>query len=320
MDEYMQLAQLMAPKMMGNAPMGAGAMAGLDFANQRNQQQTFLDKAAQMAELKAKMEAQKANDMAADAPLKAMERQKKMLEMTFASIGPYSNAWDAAKSPQEKQTILDEISNDPNVPEGFRQKIKGAPSDKVDSLFKMARNAQFNTPQYAQKTGVEEVKGNKRIEQAQVKADVDIFKAMLNATTQKELQASREAAQARLKQMGGTKEGKQTINNLIAEYSKKAAEETITPQESEVLKMLMQQQINVGTATAKMQGDVKAAQGAALNIPGAVAPRVPQAAQVPNKTAPAPATEKPKYVEGKIYVDANGNKAKYVNGKWEPVK
>jgi len=42
----------------------------------------------------------------------------------------------------------------------------------------------------------------------------------------------------------------------------------------------------------------------------------------PKKGAPKPAGEAkpdaPKFEEGKIYTDAKGNKAKYVNGKWEP--
>jgi hypothetical protein len=41
---------------------------------------------------------------------------------------------------------------------------------------------------------------------------------------------------------------------------------------------------------------------------------------IPAKTAPAAAAPvaPAKFEEGKIYTDAKGNKAKYVNGKWEP--
>lgn len=39
-----------------------------------------------------------------------------------------------------------------------------------------------------------------------------------------------------------------------------------------------------------------------------------------NSSNTQPKDKTPKYVEGKIYKDANGNQAKYVNGKWVEVK
>jgi hypothetical protein len=45
----------------------------------------------------------------------------------------------------------------------------------------------------------------------------------------------------------------------------------------------------------------------------------PAATAKPSAPAAAASKPAPKFEEGKIYTDAKGNKARYVNGKWEPV-
>jgi hypothetical protein len=56
-----------------------------------------------------------------------------------------------------------------------------------------------------------------------------------------------------------------------------------------------------------------------LPQPAPGAPAKPALPVIPAKTAPvANPVPPPKFQEGKIYTDAKGNKAKYVNGKWEP--
>lgn len=314
MNDYMQLAQLMAPKMMGNAPMGAGAMAGLDFAQQRNEQRTFLDKAAQMAELKAKMESQKAEQMAADAPVKAMERQKKLLELSFASIGPYSNAWDAAKSPQEKQVILDEISNDPNVPEGFRQKFKGAPTEKVDSLFKMVRNSQFNTPQFAQKTGVEEVKGDKRIEQEKIKGanalDRKILEVMgANNRQEAALKAKKELQDAMIAAKESAASGKPlSTDQLLAKNIAEMYDDPET-QANELMKVkALQANMQLGSKAA-------GAQAVGINVP---TPQVPKVA--PPSTPKATENKAPNFKVGDQWNGMDTQSKQIIKGTIKGIK
>ena len=50
----------------------------------------------------------------------------------------------------------------------------------------------------------------------------------------------------------------------------------------------------------------------------AAAKNKPAPAKPGGKEVPSNKPAAPKFEEGKVYTDAKGNKAKYVNGKWEP--
>lgn len=259
MNDFLNLANATRPQMMGNAPMGAGGMAGLDYAMQRQQQQGFLDKAAQLAELEAK---RKASEAEADGPLKDMERKKKMLEATFAVLGPHSNAWQAAKTPEEKAEILSMIEADPNIPDGFKKRIQGQPQERLDRIMGAVWNARTNTPGQQNKIDLEGKKGENSASTARIrnqgKLESDILRIMGAASMQEaKLKAQKEIAQA--KAATPTKEKPLTSDQLFAKNLERLYPDDPETQANEYLKS------KIYNAQAPLQA--KAAAGQAIGLP-----------------------------------------------------
>src|SRR4051812_40664067 len=67
-DDYFSLARLEQPEMMPNAPMGAGALAGMMYGQDKARQDNALQGANGLAQIRAMLEQQKAQETMAGAP------------------------------------------------------------------------------------------------------------------------------------------------------------------------------------------------------------------------------------------------------------
>lgn len=163
--DYGTLAQLTQPRMMENAPMGAGAMAGMMYGQDRNRHEQALEGASAMAMLKAKMDAMKAEEYARGAPgrnatidvgnamaqgqltglptnldtqdtefkSKNLDARNKLQGEIRQALGNYASRWVSATD-DEKQNLLDEIEADGNG-EFNGKKLRSMPKPLLDKLM-----------------------------------------------------------------------------------------------------------------------------------------------------------------------------------------
>jgi hypothetical protein len=215
-DDFFDLARLAKPQMMPNAPVGAGFGAGFDYGQQQQRQDGFIKGAAGLAELRAKMEAAKAEEESAGAPgrladigLKnkvsqdalddadttlqtaGQERKNKLdasrikeMHQSIEKLDNYLNGWenltDKEKAVRKKMVQADGAT--------FGKTKLGDLSDEdFDQTMRALRKAQVQNPKYAEK---------------QMEFDTKERIANANNATRTSLQKDKERLALSLKKLG----------------------------------------------------------------------------------------------------------------------
>lgn len=171
MPSFLDMAQASRPQMMGNAPsVVAGGMYGQDM----RRHDEFLQKAAMLAQIKAKLQGQHADEMGAAAPGRmdkimvdnalnrqdrndigtltdnrafknsqdGEDRRTKAREAAMKEFGPYADAWGSenADKPSIRQAI-----RDADIRWG-KSHTSDIPDDKLDAIMNMVSEARKNDP------------------------------------------------------------------------------------------------------------------------------------------------------------------------------
>lgn len=302
MDDFQNLAQIATPRMMPNAPIGAGFTAGYDYNQQQQRQQGYLDQAANSASVKARMDAMEAEEKTAghqgrldDLALKGTmsqdaladsdtsvqaaraERKNKVgkaevenMKNEIGKLSPYLNAWEKADPDQKVQFL--QIMKEQGAKFG-NTVIGDLPIEKADMLMKSLRQAQANDPKFH----IEEMKAATKLVGVQ---DTN--------RTHAQIAQAKEALAVKLKQMGiaNDTDKKKVYEKLLALKAVGKLDE----QQAETLNLILEHD---GYAAA-MRGALAPPQatiapGGKLNMgrpAPAAAPRV--TADVPTPDAPAP--------------------------------
>lgn len=322
MADFSTLAGLAKPTMMPTSPMGLGpgALEGAMYGTDKARQDAFLAEAAKEAKIKAAMEAMKAEEASlaqpgrmADIQLKNASSQDNLDAYNTDGMGR-ENAFGAIENKgleQEKQMkeFLAPLFN----------AVGGEDEDKAREAYNMLitkvkklKNVSFETmrksmqaemygktkadPKQINKIDLEEVKGENAYAKEYLKQQ--------GATSRQEKELIMKREIAKLKAVNPS------LHNFIFKETGGDLEKTFN--------MLM----GLKAAGAIQLGQNQADQANAIlpadkQIPN---PRLAPAL-VSGSSSTAPST-KPKFVHGRIYEDASGNKAKW-NGEtnsWEPVK
>lgn len=268
------LAQLQRPQMMPTPPLGAGTMAGLDYGQQNAQFQDTLKQIAPIAEAAGQEQMQGIQGRMAMQP---QQQAQLMMESRIKALTPYASAWDAAQSDDEKQTILEEIQNDPSVPK--QKDWSKMPLDVADKFMKMTRSMGVNTPQHAQQSAV----WGTRMQGAKDVAGIKTEGAKDIADT-KQAGAERIAqinAAARLKTAELMQQGKEALVKNEESIMNKIRNGTATPTDRAVLGMIQENHI----AGAALMAGSKPAQ---VDIPAVTGGKVPMLPTPKPQLAPIP--------------------------------
>ena len=320
MTDFATLAQLARPTMMPSAPLGAGGVAGWMYGRDKSRQDSYLDQAANSANLAQVLEAQKAAEYTAGAPgrmsninlgnlsssdaldaykqtglgpslaegnlnLQAMDQAGKGQAATQQLLQSLATA----ETPEEEKAAYEEVVR--NYP-----KFGQIPPDKAKLLANTLLKGATNTPAQA---------GKERI--ANIYGDWHRDVAGTNAQGKLDVVALRIKAAAELAQMKVAQPNLYSV--LLDANGGDAGKVAQMWLHSKIVASLQQGQTNADTMNALLAGSGK-------QIP-APTPVVPAPTQT---LAPAPKVETSKYKTGAIYVDAKGNKAKWNGTDWEPIR
>ncbi len=201
-DDYFSLAQLTRPQMMPNAPIGGGAMAGLQFGKDANRQDEFIRQAASLAQLDAMMKAQAAEENMAGAPgrmddiqtknaLAAGKRRTlpsllssqqdeatagadmskaKTIQAEMGKLAEYSDQWDAATSAEDRASIKADMAAKLGTIGPRRIPITSIPDDRFDEMMSRVRRAREHSVKQAQSLEKVEQQNQGKLDVAEVSA------------------------------------------------------------------------------------------------------------------------------------------------------
>jgi hypothetical protein len=184
--DYLQMAQASRPQMMGNAPsVAAGAM----FGDDQRRHDEFLQKAAIMAALRAKMQGQQAEEFAAAGPGRmaeiktksalaqadqdsigdlvagrkaknasgVTEARAKEFKAAMDEVGRYADAWD--KADEEGKNFLHEQIKQEGLRFG-KHDLGAMPVAQLDQFMKHLRTMRMNDPSMVKAREANETKLN----------------------------------------------------------------------------------------------------------------------------------------------------------------
>jgi hypothetical protein len=345
---YGTLAQLSAPQMMPNAPMGAGATAGQMYYQDKARQEAALNQAGGLAALDAQMRSGAAGEYNAGAPgrmadiqtqnalaqgrsgdlphmlTKQSEEAKagantataQRIQSEIAKLSPYSDLWAAAKTPEERAAVVNQIKQKEGGKIGDRH-IDEIPPEKLDQLMTVVRRSAVNTPKHAQQMEVEDVRYKREIE-----------KFTLLAEARKEV--ARTAASWHEKIIASGKKMEDPNRFVFYKLMENAKSE---PERQAAVEWYQNSQLEVAKARAgnqPQQNDIKFPEGSPIQ---ARPPIQPQAVPPPgtlgsqgtppsiSQSAPAAPKAPPQAITKykQLIQQANGDKAliERINGDWK---
>jgi hypothetical protein len=276
---YTSLANIQRPEMMGNAPVGGGASAGLQYAQQLQRQNATMDQASQFAQLQAIMKAKQADEYSAGAPgrmadiqvgnaeaqnkqanlpsilgaqsnafaTNLSESKRKKMEAAMDELSPYANSYVNAKDEDTKQAVIDMMKSDGYTKIGNKS-IDEIPPATLDKFMQMTRQRAVNSVGQQQKTELETQKEKGAIERVDAikKADAERFAAQ---SASKERVAQTYAA-ARTKAAEISAKSKEDKQKFEDEYWKKRATNNTTPEEDQTMIELMSMKNYVASGKA----------------------------------------------------------------------
>jgi hypothetical protein len=321
--DYLSLAQLAKPGARPYGEYGGGTSAGLAYSQDQMRYQEAMRRATALAEMQAQAEANKAEELALGKPGRLADIKRKNLEAenaldtaqkydaearTLKAEGDAGAARQKLKDQAYAQhaeliNAINDAETDEEVTQAIESYKMAGNSTKIGQadfatmgpkMAKKVATALFKgkqkTPQDAQKKELEELKGQSKLVIEKMKAHGAVTKEQMRIAANKEL--------AKLKA------------DLKPSLWKTLEEEYPDPMERLKAGLVFA----TAPATTRAAGDaavVKAVTGGNVNLPQPTPPALPPS----SKDKPSP-----KFKEGQVYVDKAGNKARYVNGKWEPVK
>lgn len=319
MADFSTLAGLAKPTMMPTSPMGLGpgALEGAMYGMDKARQDAFLAEAAKEAKIKAAMEAMKAEEASlaqpgrmADIQLKNASSQDNLDAYNTDGMGR-ENAFGAVENKgleQEKQMkeFLAPLFN----------AVGGEDEDKAREAYNMLitkvkklKNVSFET---MRKSMQAEMYGKTKADPKQI-----------NKMEQETLKQEGSLAKEFMKQQGAnTRQEKDLITKReIAKLkaSNPKLHELLLQKNGGDLDKMFNDLLLLKIAPTMQAGQNQADLANSILPPDK---RVPDVRAAPGLVSGSSSTAKPKFVHGKIYEDASGNKAKW-NGEtnsWEPVK
>ncbi len=269
--DYGQLAQLMQPQMMPNAPVGAGGMAGQMYYQDKARQDQALEGAGGLAQLNAIMQMMDAQEKAAGQPgrmadintntalsqgrnqtlpnllsiqkneaeTKDLGSQQTRREAILNQVNPYANLWSEAKDDDSKRAVLDMMKSSGVTKIGSRN-IDEIELPMMDKLMGMARSKQINTPAQVGKERVETLKGDNSYSREVLKQQGAIERAQIRA--------------AAAKYHDDNLAKNATVSKKWEEeYYKKVAAGENTPRDDEIYRIMMINKNSVAAARAGNQ-------------------------------------------------------------------
>ena len=331
--DYANLAQLSAP---GQSPLTSGVVDAVGYQlwlNKANMQQEALRNMVPLADQAAQVEQQKAKEYMAGATgredtirlgnmnaaanlqgfdsaqeLKALEEAAKKKDLReklsgfFTELGKGGDAFVNAKDEVERANIVAlHKGKEITAPDG-RKYVIGTDPKKDVALFGFVGYARKHDPKLQVKRDVEDIKGVNKLDQIDAKGAIDLEIAKYKGAVAKQI-ADAKAAQAAGKPLTLSQREALMVEQLYPDPSDQA-KYFFAKQQATVAAQKLEQ--SAGAAASVLGG-----QGVRVPPPQIVEPPVPS-------TPPAP--KKQQFEVGKIYKDAKGNKAKYTEKGWEPIK
>lgn len=331
--DYANLAQLSAP---GQSPLTSGVVDAVGYQlwlNKANMQQEALRNMVPLADQAAQVEQQKTKEYMAGAAgredtirlgnmnaaanlqgfdsaqeLKTLEeaaKKKKFQEQLSGFATELAEGGDAfvnAKDEAERASIVAQYKGKEITGPNGQKYVVGTDPQKDVALFGLVGYARKHDPKLQVKRDVEGIKGVNKLDQIDAKGAVDLEIAKYKGAVAKQI-ADAKAAQAAGKQLNLSQKEALMIEQLYPDPWDQAKYFFAKAQASVGAQKLEQ---SAGAANSVLSG-----QGVRVPPPQVIEPPVPS-------TPPAP--KKQQFEVGKIYKDAKGNKAKYTEKGWEPIK
>jgi hypothetical protein len=328
--------------MRGNAPLGAGATAGVEYDQDRQRHIQALGGAGQLAQLDLQNQSTGSQEYQAGSPGRladiavnnqmaagrqgqvgdllstqentiksgAIKADTERIKSELAKLNEFADEWAQADS-SSKETIKEKMA-DMGIKIGTRS-MREIPTEKLDQLMKVNREARVNTPTQVGKEQVEKIKGQNQVNKATIQGEYSLDRqSMVNEGKAK---ADQIRIQIKKEELAGRKE---TKSQWEAAQLRDMAAGTMTELQKEVWMHYQAKELEEARAKA-------ANAGPQLNLPNSkilTPPTTPKPQTIPGPTQPAVSVpgvmQPPKGAIQKPVVDTKTWKA-IVDGKEENI-
>lgn len=315
---YNGLANMTQPQMMGNAPVGAGATAGLQYGRDKARHDGFINKAAELAQLDAQMKALQAEEANFSQPMRKdalrlkgerikgslaelpeefdtrrLEREARGVKAKSAiqkeaeeKLSKWASRWNSAPDEETKRDMLDEMEKEGITTLGKRV-LKQAPIDRIDSIMKGITGGEYNHPKLRTQREIAagRVQGQKDV--ATIRAEADTERTRIAA------EAKKWADQYKADAAAKAKEGSKSLTTWEREMHEKGTKGELTPEQQKGFENYLHHKY-VLRAWAALEGkppevDPEKVGGGVLKNP-----RMPPAPGLPPQSGPKKDADKPK--------------------------
>lgn len=274
-DDYFSLARLEQPQMMPEAPMGAGALAGMMYGQDKARQDQALQGAQSLAQIRAMLEQQAASENMAgatgrmaditrgnamsianlgnlnnDISTQADTSASKSKQAEIAKLAPFAMNYDPKDmSNQDKRDFIDDMAKQGVTHIGKRKlsDLKDDDLDKFDAIMEQAKGEAVNTPKAAQAMALKQQEGknwnDRVVNQELLRIERERLK---QEQTNKRAEISAKAKQNVAQIMADAKGNNQTLSQYTVALYKAANEGD--EEAKETLFHLQSQQIAKATA------------------------------------------------------------------------
>lgn len=332
---YQNLINLTTPRMMPEAPVGAGGMAGAMYGSDQARQDDIIRRATQLAQLDAQMRAEQAGEFSQLGPARqaeiavknamAQNTQANLPSITGAAtadyqtkaltagtnknqaeidkLKPYAREWNAAKTDEEKEAIRQDMVQ--SIGKIGTRNLADVPLDRLDETMKRTFQSEVMTPKQAGQERIENLKGGVKLGVAEITGNARTDSASILAAARERVAMA--AAQGRKRDIVG--EMYQTVLDSVGGDRNKAYN---IWQNQEMQKTVARAQAMNPPTQYEVQFPKDSMVQARPPVP-------PKPVQLPENNEPVPPPS-PKFREGQVYTDAKGNKARYENGKFVPIQ